>query len=133
MDEHGVADFLLKKKFYLAALELHQELLEGNNGVHSVAALNKFFGDAAGYASLLRQVEGDRETNNKNGECFVCLFFMYYPAALQRTFHHKYAADALVPLSKYEASGDSCAGMQFQPRNLVGSLCLFVNVLFIPK
>ncbi len=68
MDDNSVAEYLLKKKYTLAALELHQELLEGNNGVHNIAALNKFFGDSANYAALLKQVEADAATNKKNGE-----------------------------------------------------------------
>lgn len=68
MDDNAVAEYLLKKKYNLAALELHQELLEGNNGVHNVPALNKFFGDGANYTSLLKQVETDAATNKKNGE-----------------------------------------------------------------
>jgi hypothetical protein len=69
MDDNGVAEYLLKKKYHLVALELHQELLEGNHGVHSVAALNKFFGDAANYAALVRSVEGEEAANRKNGAC----------------------------------------------------------------
>lgn len=93
LNEAAVADFLLQKKYHLAALELHQEvrvsrpqsrsrsrgmcacrlcaaprlasaptffpcapptsqLLESNNGVHNVAALNRFFSDGALYDSL---------------------------------------------------------------------------------
>ena len=67
VDESVVAEFLLFKKYHLAALELHQELLESNNGVHNVAALNKFFNDPALFESLVlktdekaRQFQEDR-------------------------------------------------------------------------
>jgi len=66
VDDNTVAEHLLKKKYYLSALELHQELLEGNNGVHNVAALNKFFGDSNNYSTLMKQVETDSITNKKN-------------------------------------------------------------------
>lgn len=68
VDDNTVAEHLLKKKYYLSALELHQELLEGNNGVHNVAALNKFFGDNSNYTTLMKQVENDSLTNKKNGK-----------------------------------------------------------------
>lgn len=56
-DESAVAEFLIAKKYHLAALELHQELLEANNGVHNVAALNKFFNDGSLFESLVRTTE----------------------------------------------------------------------------
>lgn len=64
LDEGSVADFLLKKKYFLSALELHQELQEGNNGMHSVGALNKFFNDGNTYASLVKRV-ADEEAKNQ--------------------------------------------------------------------
>ena len=47
VDEAKVADFLLRERLYLAALEMHQELLERNHGSHAVAALSEFFKDEA--------------------------------------------------------------------------------------
>lgn len=67
MDDSAAAEYLLKKKYYLAALELHQELLEGNNGVHNVSPLNKFFGDPFNYAALVKSVETEEANNKKNG------------------------------------------------------------------
>lgn len=64
VDENLVAEFLLRKKFFLSALELHQELQEGNNGIHGVAALNRFFNDQATYTSLVKRV-ADEEARNK--------------------------------------------------------------------
>ncbi len=69
VDENAVADFLLKKKYYLAALELHQELLEGNNGVHNVGTLHKFFGDAAMYNNLVKSVADMTAANKRACEC----------------------------------------------------------------
>ena len=46
LSDDSLATYLIQKGHFLTALEFHQELLEGNNGVHSVAALNRFFGDA---------------------------------------------------------------------------------------
>ena len=66
-DDDACARHLLSRKFYLAALELHQELLEGNNGVHSVGALNSFFGDAGNYASLVRRVVEEESRSRKDG------------------------------------------------------------------
>ncbi len=57
MDESAVANYLIGKKYHLAALELHQELLEANNGVHNVAALNKFFNDPSLFDSLVKTTE----------------------------------------------------------------------------
>ena len=55
LNDAAVAEYLLSKRFYLAALELHQELLEGNNGIHNVATLNQFFGSPDNYAGIVRQ------------------------------------------------------------------------------
>ena len=52
-----VAAYLLQKRYLLAALELHQELLEGNNGVHGVAALHRFFGDESKLLALTQRTE----------------------------------------------------------------------------
>lgn len=65
-EDTQTAEHLLKRKFYLAALEFHQELLEGNNGVHNVGVLNKFFGDANNYASLVKRVEEEEAKNKKS-------------------------------------------------------------------
>jgi hypothetical protein len=46
------AEYLLRKKFLLTALELHQELLEANGGVHEVEALNDVFGSPAKLQAL---------------------------------------------------------------------------------
>jgi hypothetical protein len=62
-DEASVAQFLLSRKYYLAALELHQELLEGNNGIHNVAPLNAFFGSQDNFAALVRSTEEKGRTN----------------------------------------------------------------------
>ena len=67
LSEDAIATYLLSKKYYLAALELHQELLEGNAGIHNVAPLNKFFNDAGNYASLVRRVQEAEATNKANG------------------------------------------------------------------
>lgn len=45
VDDLKVAEFLLREKYFLAALELHQELLERNHGTHTVQALHDFFRD----------------------------------------------------------------------------------------
>jgi hypothetical protein len=57
IDESLVAEFLLAKKYHLAALELHQELLESNNGVHNVPSLNRFFNDPSLFESLVATTE----------------------------------------------------------------------------
>ena len=57
LSEAGVADFLLSKRYYLAALELHQDLLESNNGVHDVARLNQFFNDPENFMGIAKAVE----------------------------------------------------------------------------
>jgi hypothetical protein len=62
-----VAQHLLSRKLYLTALELHQELLENNSGVHNVAVLNKFFNDPKNFSALVRRVE-EEETKAK-GTC----------------------------------------------------------------
>lgn len=67
--DEAAAQHLLSRKFYLAALELHQELLEGNNGVHGVGVLNSFFGDANNYASLVRRVVEEEARSRKDGAC----------------------------------------------------------------
>lgn len=38
-----IAEFLLREKYYLTALEFHQELLEALDGCHNVQELNDFF------------------------------------------------------------------------------------------
>jgi hypothetical protein len=52
VDDSRVADYLLSQKLYLAALEMHQELIERNKGAHSVAPLNDFFRDESRIDSL---------------------------------------------------------------------------------
>lgn len=73
IDDAAVASHLLSRKFFLAALELHQELLEGNDGVHNVSVLNKFFNDPSNYASLVKRVEDEEVKNKLNGECIFIL------------------------------------------------------------
>lgn len=53
LDDTRVAEFLLKEKLYLAALEMHQELLERNRGSHTVQPLNEFFRDESRIDSFL--------------------------------------------------------------------------------
>jgi hypothetical protein len=48
-----VAELLLKENFYLAALELHQELIERARGPHPVQCLNQFFGDPDKLESII--------------------------------------------------------------------------------
>lgn len=74
LDNDAVAKYLLQNKFFLAALELHQELLEGNNGVHNVGVLNAFFSDPTNYAKLVASAAGEEEKNKKNGK----LYFLEY-------------------------------------------------------
>ena len=57
VSDADVAAYLLSKKCFLTALEFHQELLEANNGLHGVAALNKFFNDPTIYSALVRKIE----------------------------------------------------------------------------
>jgi hypothetical protein len=71
IDESSVADFLLQKKYHLAALELHQELLESNNGVHNVASLNRFFNDATLFDSLVKSTE--KKANDFRAKGMFCL------------------------------------------------------------
>ena len=71
LDDAAVASHLLSRKFFLAALELHQELLEGNDGVHNVSVLNKFFNDSSNYASLVKRVEDEEVKNKLNGEFYL--------------------------------------------------------------
>ncbi len=63
----AVAEWLLSQKYHLAALELHQELLEGNNGVHTVARLNSFFNSADAFAALTKSTEARSKQNDANG------------------------------------------------------------------
>ena len=67
LNENNIADFLLAKKHYLTALEFHQELLEGNNGVHNVSSLNRFFNEPTNYTTILRATE-ELAQKNRN-EC----------------------------------------------------------------
>jgi len=71
LTEEAVADFLISRKYHLAALELHQELLEGNNGVHNVARLNTFFNNPKAYQSLLEITE-TRARQNKAEGAWLC-------------------------------------------------------------
>ena len=70
LDESQVAEFLLAKKFHLVALELHQELLEANNGVHNVAALNRFFNDGTMFENLVRTTE--TKARDAKAKCACC-------------------------------------------------------------
>lgn len=70
-DEKAVAEFLLSKRFHLAALEFHQELLEANNGLHNVEVLNKFFNDPGNFVALVRSTEAKAKENKANGVCHV--------------------------------------------------------------
>lgn len=104
VDEVACADFLLSKKcdsrvprpsrgkraprwlfhppflapprcrYYLAALELHQELLEGNQGLHNVSSLNKFFTSADNYGTLVKKV-AEEEAKNARG-CACCCWVL---------------------------------------------------------
>ena len=66
VDETAVSRFLLSRKYYLTALELHQELLEGNNGIHNVADLNAFFGSSDKFAALVRATEEKARANKSS-------------------------------------------------------------------
>jgi hypothetical protein len=96
VDEATVAQFLLGRKYFLAALELHQELLEGNNGIHNVgctcgactacwlslswlvaivAVLNRYFTEPANLAAVLKSTEEKTKQNKANGAytgVFLC-------------------------------------------------------------
>ena len=64
-----VANYLLRKRFYLTALELHQELLERNGGVpHNVEQLNNIFTDQEVLDSLLVQNEEEANKAAEHGE-----------------------------------------------------------------
>ena len=71
LTDDAVAAYLLQKRYLLAALELHQELLEGNNGVHGVAALHRFFGDESKLLSLTQRTELE-EANAKKAAAGAC-------------------------------------------------------------
>lgn len=68
LDESAVAEFLLSRKYMLTALELHQELLEGNNGIHNVPSLNAFFNSPEKYAMLVRATESRAKDNAGAGK-----------------------------------------------------------------
>ena len=68
IDEGVVAQYLLNKRYFLAALELHQELLEGNNGIHNISSLNAFFNNADTLASLVRSTEDKAKQNKASGQ-----------------------------------------------------------------
>ena len=70
LDEAQVGEFLLAKKYHLVALELHQELLEANNGVHNVAALNRFFNDGTMFENLVRTTENKAREAKAKGKVF---------------------------------------------------------------
>jgi len=59
----------LGRRFHLTALEFHQELLEGNNGLHNVAALNSFFSNPSAFASLTTSIETAAKKNKAEGAC----------------------------------------------------------------
>jgi hypothetical protein len=64
ISDDSLATYLIQKGHFLTALEFHQELLEGNNGVHSVAALNRFFGDAQNFEKLFAKVSESEDAAN---------------------------------------------------------------------
>ncbi len=66
IDDNAVAEYLLSKNLYLVALELHQELLENNNGIHNIGILNSFFGEADNYTGILRQTNEKIKRNQNN-------------------------------------------------------------------
>ena len=71
LNDQMVAEYLLSKRYFLAALELHQELLEGNSGIHNVAPLNTFFNDPAKFAALVNSTEAKAKENKGKGmSCF---------------------------------------------------------------
>lgn len=72
LDESAVAEFLVSKKYHLAALELHQELLESNNGVHHIAALNRFFNDPSLFESLVATTDRKAREAQAKGACGGC-------------------------------------------------------------
>jgi len=61
----NVADFLLRNKFLLSALELHQELLEAGGGAHSVGSLNEVF---ASQRTLERLVDAAEKSDPTHEE-----------------------------------------------------------------
>jgi hypothetical protein len=67
VDDKVVAEFLLSRRYHLAALEFHQELLEGNNGVHHVEVLNKFFNEPGNFSNLVRSTEAKAKENKAAG------------------------------------------------------------------
>jgi hypothetical protein len=78
ISDDTLATYLIQKGHFLTALEFHQELLEGNNGVHSVATLNRFFGDSQNFEKLVAKVTESEEaanslqhrtTSSSSGEC----------------------------------------------------------------
>lgn len=68
LDDNIIGQYLLNKRYFLAALELHQELLEGNNGIHNVGVLNAFFNNADTLASLVKSTEDKAKQNKASGE-----------------------------------------------------------------
>ena len=83
ISDDTLATYLIQKGHFLTALEFHQELLEGNNGVHSVATLNRFFGDSQNFEKLVAKVTESEEaaanslqhrstSSSSSGEC-VCV------------------------------------------------------------
>ena len=78
ISDDTLATYLIQKGHFLTALEFHQELLEGNNGVHSVATLNRFFSDSQNFEKLVAKVTESedsanslqhRSTLSSSGEC----------------------------------------------------------------
>ena len=54
-ETHSAADFLLRERYLLTALELHQELMERAGGMHDVQALNAFFADPTKVDAVVAQ------------------------------------------------------------------------------
>ena len=67
LTDGDVANFLLSRQLFAAALEMHQELLERNNGLHAVAPLNTFFHSADTFRALLAETDAKAAQNKANG------------------------------------------------------------------
>jgi hypothetical protein len=109
LDDNAVGEYLLTKQFYLAALELHQELLEGNNGIHNVGVLNKFFGEQDNYAGIVRQTSEKIKRNQNN-----CRWQRHPPPPLQCR------PSFVLCLSPFEALGGAMGSIEspFSPTGL---------------
>lgn len=82
VNESSVAQFLLSKGFLLTALELHQELLEENNGYHNVTPLYSYFNSKDSYVGRVKATETRvRENRQLSTYQATCA----YDASTQRT------------------------------------------------